>query len=180
MTFIQPPVEIIRGSDDSSLPLTAYPPTEVNLQVLIDFPDGYERGIVRSYLLINDELVLEQVAPPYDSFTWDIANLLEPGVYNLQVHVEDELGLQADTVIHRIQLAVNIPPSGIAALGAGAWLPTKRIPSADRRHCQRHGRFFAWIRKRTRDQAPAEPHARSESYLQSPVKSAERIPAGAH
>lgn len=117
VVFIQPPLEIIRASDDTALPLSEFPPTEEDLAVLITFPDGFERNITRTALYVNDELVTERTEEPFDQFVWDLSDVLEPGTYTLQVEVEDELGLTADTIPHRVQLDVDIPPSGIAALG---------------------------------------------------------------
>ena len=117
VVFIQPPLEIVRSSDDTGLPLSEYPPTEQSLEVLITFPDGFDRAITRTALYVNDVLVSERTEAPFDQFVWDLSDVLEPGTYALQAEVEDELGLVANTISHRVQLDVDIPPSGIAALG---------------------------------------------------------------
>jgi len=117
VAFVQPPLEITRSSDDTALPLTDYPPTEQPLSVLITFPDGFPRAIQRAVLYVNEDIVVDRAEPPFDSFVWDLTNVLEPGPYLLRVEIQDELGLQSATLPHRIELAVDVPPSGIAALG---------------------------------------------------------------
>ena len=165
VTFIQPPAEILRASEDTALPLTAYPPTSQQINVLIQFPDGYARQIIRSTLLVNGEVVAENVQAPFDTFSWDLSDVLEPGSYRLQVRVEDELGLEAETITHRVELDVELPPSGLAALGPALTslitvfaLIAAGIASVTV--------LVSWIRRRQAS-SPTQPHNTSPAVMSS-------------
>lgn len=114
--FSQPPSEIVRSSQDASQPLEAYLPVNHALQIITTFPDNHLRRLVSSQLIVDGEVHDQNSSPPFDRFVWDLSNTIESRVYNLQVVVEDELGLQGMSPTLPIQLEVLLPPTGIAAL----------------------------------------------------------------
>jgi hypothetical protein len=114
--FVQPPDHITRQTDDPSLPLESIPPLSTSLEVLVTFPDGYPRDIISSQLIVDGEVVTTHQSPPFDTFEWDLQEYRETGVHNVQVLVEDSLGLQASTLELSIDVSILTPPKGLAAL----------------------------------------------------------------
>lgn len=126
--FVNPPIEILRklvvltenpaatdpnsgtrGDQGNSLspePLAGYTPEEENLQVVFDFPDGRKRSISWSTLLVDGAVVVENIEPPYDQFTWNIESYLESGTHLLQVQASDSLGLTGSSVELPIRVTV--------------------------------------------------------------------------
>jgi hypothetical protein len=116
VTFVQPPDLIHRQMDDSASTLDAFSPTSQSLQLLITFPDQHLRSIISSQLFVDGELISENNEAPFDSFEWDLSNYLETNTHTLQVIVEDALGVQGASISHPIDIIVETPPSGLAAL----------------------------------------------------------------
>lgn len=116
VAFIQPPAEILRETDDPEMESDVIPPTAWSLQLLTTFPDGHPRSITRSTLLVDDEVVAQRRAPPFDEFQWDISGYRQSGSHILSAVVEDSLGLVATTIDHPVQVVVSRPEEGLSAL----------------------------------------------------------------
>lgn len=116
VTFIQPPDLIHRQMDESASTSGAFSPISQSLQILITFPDQHPRAIVSSQLVVDGELVSQNNEAPFDAFEWDLSNYLETNTHTLQVIVVDSLGLQGASINHPIEVVVETPPSGLAAL----------------------------------------------------------------
>jgi hypothetical protein len=116
VTFVQPPDLIQRQMDDSTITSDAFTPISQNLQFLITFPDQHPRTIVSSQLFVDGELISQNNEAPFDSFEWDLSNYLETNTHTLQVIVEDALGVQGASISHPVDIVVETPPSGLAAL----------------------------------------------------------------
>ncbi|UCF61626.1 MAG: hypothetical protein JSV37_02785, partial [Anaerolineaceae bacterium] len=116
VTFIQPPDMIHRQMEDSTSASDVYSPISQDLQILITFPDQHPRAIVSSQLFVDGELISQNDAAPFDSFKWDLLNYIETNTHTLQVIVEDELGVQGSSISHPVDVIVETPPSGLAAL----------------------------------------------------------------
>ncbi len=117
VTFVQPPTQITRSSSDKSVPLDSLPPTSTDLTVLINFPDGHQRSISQSELLVDGRVVAQNTAPPFDTFQLDLTPFRQSGNHTLQARVTDGLGLQAKSVIQPVTIDVVPPPSGLQAIG---------------------------------------------------------------
>jgi hypothetical protein len=116
VVFIQPPKNILRSTEDSSLQLRDLPPKETELSLLITFPDGHPRPIQSSRLLVDGSVVSERTQAPFDQFVWDLSGYLESGSHELQVVVEDTLGLEGSTIRHQVDVELKFPPRGLSAL----------------------------------------------------------------
>jgi hypothetical protein len=114
--FVQPPEIIVRESEDPNATSDMLAPTNTSLEVLITFPDGHIRPIISSQLIADDVVISENYTPPFENFVWDLNEYLETETHNLQVVVEDSLGLQGSTVITPVELEVILPPSGLPTL----------------------------------------------------------------
>jgi hypothetical protein len=113
VTFILPPSEITRRSDDPNASAETLTPNSRELDVLITFPDGHIRPIISSQLLVDDELVFQNHTPPFEEFTWDLSEYQHTDTHVLQVVVEDSLGIQGSTVLTPVEVEVITPPSGL-------------------------------------------------------------------
>lgn len=116
IVFIQPPLEILRASDDPSLAPSELPPTSQTLSLLITFPDGHPRSLVRSELIVDAEPAAERESPPFDQFEWDLRGYRSDGAHTLYAVVEDSLGLQSRTVEVVVDILVSPASGGLSAL----------------------------------------------------------------
>jgi hypothetical protein len=116
VTFVQPPDMIHRQMEDSTSTSDVYSPISQDLQILITFPDQHPREIASSQLFVDGELISQNNQTPFDGFKWDLFNYIETNTHTLQVIVEDELGLQGSSISHPVDVIVETPPRGLAAL----------------------------------------------------------------
>ncbi|HSF82858.1 MAG TPA: FHA domain-containing protein [Anaerolineales bacterium] len=114
--FISPLVEIQRALPaDPARKLTQevnpdeLSPRVQDLQILLEFPDGRPRALVRTALYVDDNLVAENTQPPFDRFTWDLSQYLESGQHILQVEAQDNLGLAGKSVQLPVEILVVLP-----------------------------------------------------------------------
>jgi hypothetical protein len=103
--FISPPIRIIRQpiqteqvEAEKSNSIPGLLPTEQVFQVVFDFPDGRKREIISSSLLVNGEMVEEKNQAPFDTFTWNISDIVSGSTYSVQVQVVDEFGITGKSV----------------------------------------------------------------------------------
>ncbi|OGO10806.1 MAG: hypothetical protein A2Z66_00340 [Chloroflexi bacterium RBG_13_66_10] len=116
VAFINAPSQITRELDDPSLPLEALLPTGQSLRLLVTFPDGHPRPIASSRLIVDDLVVLQRAAAPFDEFDWDLTSFVESGTHIVRASVEDNLGLEAQSEDIAVEVEVIGPPRGLAAL----------------------------------------------------------------
>ncbi len=84
-------------------------PDIYSIEIQVDFPDDLPREIAESRLYVDGEIVAKRTAHPFDSLTWNLAELIEPGEHTLQVEVIDEWGLSNRTLITPVQIEVDLP-----------------------------------------------------------------------
>jgi hypothetical protein len=116
VTFVQPPDLIHRQMEDSATTPDAFLPTSQNLHLLFTFPDQHQRAIISSKLFVDGELISQNNEAPFDSFEWDLSSYLETNTHTVQVIVEDVLGVEGASISHPIDIIVETPPRGLAAL----------------------------------------------------------------
>ena len=116
VAFINSPSTITRQLADLSLPLEALEPTSQALRLLVTFPDGHPRPILSSRLIVDDIVVLQRAAEPFDEFDWDLSPYVESGTHRVRASVEDSLGLEAQSEDIAVEVEVIGPPGGLAAL----------------------------------------------------------------
>ena len=114
--FINPPLSISRqppeglsGVAIADISPADYSPAELELHILVDFPDQMVRNLARTALLVNGVLVDENTTPPFDVFQWDLREITESSSHTLQVIVEDILGLSGSSIGTVIEVNVNQP-----------------------------------------------------------------------
>ena len=114
--LLSPPLQVLR----QPAPETPYDaenlvPLTQEIEMMVEFPDGHPRDLVRSALYVDGNKVAENTAPPFDKFTWDLSEYTESGDHSLQVEVEDVLGLSKTSLGVPINVTVTLPPTGIRA-----------------------------------------------------------------
>jgi hypothetical protein len=113
--FILPPVEIQRLPPDletdrpEQIPVTAYQPTSQEMPILIDFPDGYQRGVTRTALFVDGVVEQENTVAPFDQFVWDLSQYTTDGNHVLRAEAEDNLGLTGSSIEITILVKVVRP-----------------------------------------------------------------------
>lgn len=108
--FLSPPTAIKRtwdGSANKAAPLLT--PTNLPLQILIEFPDQHSRPLKATRLFVNDKLVQENTAPPFDRFTWPLDSLTTPTRQMLRVEAVDSLGLSGSSIESPVDITIDQP-----------------------------------------------------------------------
>jgi hypothetical protein len=117
--FVSPPLQIVRQDplkrvtelDDFS----AYQPKQQQLEVLIEFPDGLPRSLLRTTLYVDGEIADENTSQPYNFFSWDISDYTTNGTHLLRIEVVDEMGLSGLSIETATQVIVLPPPRDLLA-----------------------------------------------------------------
>jgi len=114
--FVSPPLQILRSppeedpyNDEVLLPV-AQP-----LELIIEFPDGHPRPLVRTTLYVDGQIVAENKAEPFNGFVWDLNSIGESGEHKLVVEAVDSLGLNRTSVEVPVLVTVMHPPHGLSA-----------------------------------------------------------------
>lgn len=117
--LVSPPAQITRRTDPADLyNLDTFSPTEQQLDLLIEFPDGHPRPLRRTTLLVDGAPVAENTEEPFDTFTWQLLDYLDTAEHHLAVEVEDSLGLTRLSFLVPVNVTVVQPPGGLQALVA--------------------------------------------------------------
>ena len=105
------PIRRVGAEDDT--PLELMEPLIQPMVAQVDWPDGHPRKLTSISLLVNDEEVPIE-APVLGSdgvltFDWDLRHI-DQGLYDLQIQVTDELGLQGSSPNIPLAVEVDRPP----------------------------------------------------------------------
>ncbi len=116
-TLVTPPVVIARTFAPSAtadeLSTTDLTPLDQTLIIAVTFPDGYPRPLVRSILIVDETVISENNAPPFDTFRWDLRSYTQDGLHTLRVEVTDSLGLIGQSPESVVQITVPTPEQGV-------------------------------------------------------------------
>lgn len=116
VVFVTPPTQIVRQPDGGTTRVEDLNPTSWPLEVLVTFPDGHARDLVRSQLLVDGRMVAETTQPPFDRLLWDLRGLSQTGTHLLAVAVEDQQGLRGVSTSTSVSVEVASSASGLVAL----------------------------------------------------------------
>ncbi len=116
VVFVSPPTQIVRQADGGATRIEDLIPISWPLEVLVTFPDGHARNLVRSQLLVDGRAVAETSQPPLDRFQWDLRGLSQTGTHLLVVAVEDQQGLRGVSTSTSVSVEVVSLPRGLVAL----------------------------------------------------------------
>lgn len=112
--LVSPPAQIERGPAEDDPQQLA--PFSQPIEIVVEFPDGFERNLVRSSLFVNDELVAENTTAPFNHFAWDLTPYSESQQVFIKVEVEDELGLSGESIDLPVEFSVQAPVGWFQAL----------------------------------------------------------------
>ena len=111
--LLAPPVRVVREAvTDEDVDPVSYAPSQVDLGILVEYPDGHLRELVASRLLVDGSVVDANASAPFDTFSWDITELVETGEHTIQVEVEDSLGFRAATLLTPVRVEIDKPLIG--------------------------------------------------------------------
>lgn len=90
-------------------------PESQNLDIIVEFPDGFSRGLIRTTLYVDGAIADENTSEPFDKFTWDLTAYTSSAQHQVMVEAVDELGLSKTSMPIPVTVTVIKPPSGITA-----------------------------------------------------------------
>lgn len=115
--FVSPPLQIVRRPPDNDpYNNNLLQPTSQKLDLIIEFPDGHKRPLVRTTLYVDGLVVAENKAAPFDSFTWDISGYTVSGEHKIVVEAVDDLNLSKTTMEIPVSITVVQAPQGLMAV----------------------------------------------------------------
>ena len=114
--FVSPPLQIKRGLPAEDPYAEVLQPDQQKIDIIVEFPDGHARGLKRTALYVDGQVVAENTSKPFESFTWDLSPYNKSGQHEIIVEAEDVLGLKKSSMGIPVSLTVEQPPRGIQAL----------------------------------------------------------------
>lgn len=114
--FVGLPFEITRnfieGSPDpasTSTPVRFEPDSQI-IRILVEFPDGINRSLRETILLVNGAPVAVNASEPFNEFTWDLSSYTESGLVMVKAEAIDSLGLSGSSAEFPVTITVIGPP----------------------------------------------------------------------
>jgi hypothetical protein len=115
--FVSPPLQITRQPpEDDPYNAEILMPEQQVIQIIVEFPDGHQRGLKRTSLYVDGMIIAENNAAPFDRFIWDLSDYDESGQHTIIVEAEDALGLKRSSMSIPVTLTVVQVPRGIQAV----------------------------------------------------------------
>jgi len=114
--LLSPPIQILRQNPQKPFDIETFQPTQQEITILVEFPDGHPRKLVRTTFYVDGKQVAENTAEPFNKFTWDLSGYQASDTHNLEVEAEDELGLTHRSAPVPVTVTVMQPPGGIVGL----------------------------------------------------------------
>ncbi len=115
--LVSPPLEIVRHPpDEDPYNEKVLTPAVQPLSIIIEFPDGHKRPLVRTTLYVDGKVAAQNTAPPFDSFNWDLSEYKESGEHKLVVEAVDSLNLSKSSLEIPVTVTVVQAPHGVSAL----------------------------------------------------------------
>jgi hypothetical protein len=114
--LVSPPLQIKRAPPtEDPYNAEALTPTEQDLEIIVEFPDGHVRELKRTALYVDGQIVDENTSKPFEKFTWDLHPYEASGQHEIIVEAEDVLGLKKSSIGIPVSLTVIQPPRGVQA-----------------------------------------------------------------
>ena len=74
--LVSPPLQIVRSPPaDDPYNDKVLQPAEQHIDIIVEFPDGHKRPLVRTTLYVDGQVVAENKVEPFDAFTWDLSGI---------------------------------------------------------------------------------------------------------
>jgi hypothetical protein len=114
---VSPPEQIVRTApDDKTTNLLAFIPATQTIEMMVEFPDGHPRPLLRTALYVDGQKVAENISAPFERFTWDVSGYQTSGEHLLQVEVVDSLGLRTVSIGVPVTITIVQPPQGLTVV----------------------------------------------------------------
>jgi hypothetical protein len=91
-------------------------PKEQQIEIIVEFPDGFTRALARTTLYVDGEIVDENTTEPFNLFTWNLEGYADSGEHQISIEVVDTLGLGKTSLPSPVMVTVIQPPQGVTAL----------------------------------------------------------------
>lgn len=173
--FLSPPVKVQRQWQQS--PGAAQPallPEQVEVALLLEFPDGIRRALVETRLYVDGKLVNRTSNPMPGGIAWNLTDFTTSGQHTLRVEVEDVLGYRRSSIETPVELVVEPAPAQNNASGAllalDWWAPALLGGGLT---LALGGSVLAWVLRRKRN-LPRRTGTAWEKPRLNPVQSASR------
>ena len=114
--LLSPPTSITRQNPDKPFDIESFLPVQQEISILVEFPDGHTRKLVRTTLYVDGKKMAENTAEPFDKFSWGLGGYVASGEHDLEVEAQDELGLIHRSAPVPILVTVMQPPGGLFGL----------------------------------------------------------------
>jgi hypothetical protein len=110
IAFVSPPMEIERAIiDRSEVDNDLLMPTSQDIELLVEFPDGYARSLNKTTLLVDGAVEAVNTGEPFELFVWDLSDYTTSGEHILTAEIEDDLGLTYRSADTSVQVIVENP-----------------------------------------------------------------------
>ena len=112
--LVAPPNQVVRQAPDARTTVaTAFIPEQQPIDIIVEFPDGRTRPLVRTTLLVDGQKVAENTAEPFDTFMWDLSGYDTSGQHILSVEAVDSLGLSKTSLGVPVTVTIVKPQYGL-------------------------------------------------------------------
>ena len=113
--LVSPPVQIVRQCPSGKACQSALMmPASQILKIIVEFPDGHPRALMRTILYVDGQITDQNTAAPWDTFSWDLSRYTKTEQHLLQVEAVDSLGLSS--------VSAAVPVTVIVVQPAGGWV----------------------------------------------------------
>lgn len=106
--FLAPPAQIERAFPQNQRNAPAEPGA-VEINFLVEFPDGHPRALRAASLFVDGVKVAENSSAPFDRFVWDLSGYETSANHTLKVEVEDMLGMSNTSSEIPVDVLVETP-----------------------------------------------------------------------
>lgn len=112
--LVAPPEQIVRTApDERTTDTLTFLPARQPVNIIIEFPDGRTRPLVRTALYVDGVLADENTVEPFDQFTWDLTAYASSGEHILKVEALDGIGLSKVSLGVPVLVTVVRPQVGL-------------------------------------------------------------------
>jgi hypothetical protein len=91
-------------------------PKEQEIEIIVEFPDGFVRPLTRTTLYVDGEIADENTTEPFNLFNWNLEGYTSSAEHQIMVEAVDSLGLSKSSMPSPVMVTVIQPPQGIPAL----------------------------------------------------------------
>lgn len=115
--FISPPTRIIRTlPSEEERRVENLMPQDQSLKVMVEFPDGHPRELVKTILYVDGLEAEVRTSPPFEEFNWDLSQLVVSGEHLLIAEATDAIGLVGKSAAIPVIVTIEIPPQSLMSI----------------------------------------------------------------